>query len=213
MQSQGRASLTPAPSQEAGLEEVSTTFERRSRCSKVIAGLALSLLALDQASKFWAVTSLESRGSINILGSFLKLNHTTNSGAAFNMGSNFTIFLTVFAIIVSAGLIIFAGKIVEIRWAVGFGGLLGGVLGNLSDRIFREPRFLHGHVVDFIQIPNWPIFNVADIAITSSGVLIAYLLFKDIKPFATFADSNQSEQSNAGEMDEGFEEDDDGVRR
>ena len=199
MQSQGRASLTPAPSQEAGLEEVSTTFERRSRCSKVIAGLALSLLALDQASKFWAVTSLESRGSINILGSFLKLNHTTNSGAAFNIGSNFTIFLTVFAIIVSAGLIIFAGKIVEIRWAVGFGGLLGGVLGNLTDRIFREPQFLHGHVVDFIQLPNWPIFNIADIAITTSGFWIAYLLMRDIKPFASLGDASGD---TSGDRDE-----------
>jgi len=84
------------------------------------------------------------------------------------------------------------------RWAVGFGGLLGGVLGNLSDRIFREPRFLHGHVVDFIQIPNWPIFNVADMAITCSGALIAYLLFKEIKPFASFADSNEDREDDGG---------------
>lgn len=192
MQGQGRAALRPAPSREPGLGKVATTLERQSRCIKVISLLALTVLALDQASKFWAVTSLESRGPINLLGSFLRLNHTTNSGAAFNIGSNFTIFLTVFALIVAAGLIVFARKIAETRWAIGFGGLLGGVLGNLSDRIFREPQFLHGHVVDFIQLPNWPIFNVADMAITSAGVLIAYLLFKDIKPFATFADSHES---------------------
>ena len=83
---------------------------------------------------------------------------------------------------------IFARKIIDQRWALGFGILIGGVLGNLSDRIFREPQFLHGHVIDFIQIPNWPIFNVADIAITTSGALISYLLFKDVKPFATFSD-------------------------
>lgn len=177
---------------------MSTTSERQLRCLKAVASIALLLLALDQSSKFWAVTYLESRGTINVLGSLLRLNHTTNSGAAFNIGSNFTIFLTVFAIIVSAGLIIFARKIVDMRWAVGFGGLLGGVLGNLSDRIFREPQFLHGHVVDFIQIPNWPIFNVADMAITGSGALIAYLLFKEIKPFASFADSNKDLDDDGG---------------
>lgn len=200
MQSQGRAALTPAPAKETGLRKVATTSQRQSRCIKVITYLSLVILAFDQASKFWAVTYLESRGTINLIGSFLRLNHTTNSGAAFNIGSNFTIFLTVFAIIVSAGLIIFARKIADKRWAIGFGGLLGGVLGNLSDRIFREPQFLHGHVVDFIEIPNWPIFNVADIAITSSGAFIAYLLFKDIKPFATFADSNLRNEDDDGDM-------------
>lgn len=123
-----------------------------------------------------------------MIGSLLRLNHTTNSGAAFNIGSNFTIFLTVFALIVTTALVIFARKVIEQRWAMGFGILLGGVLGNLTDRVFREPQLLHGHVVDFIQIPNWPIFNIADIAITISGMLIAYLLFKDVGPFATFGD-------------------------
>ena len=150
--------------------------------------LSLCILALDQATKWWAVTVLEGRSAIHLLGDFLKLNHTTNSGAAFNIGSNFTIFLTVFAMIVTVALITFARRVVEIRWAIGFGVLLGGVLGNLGDRILREPRFLHGHVVDFIQLPRWPIFNVADIAITTSGVLIAYLLFKDVQPFARFTD-------------------------
>lgn len=150
--------------------------------------LSLIILAVDQTTKWWAVTFLESNGEIRILGNLLKLNHTTNSGAAFNIGSNFTIFLTVFALIVTVALVIFARKVVEPRWAIGFGILLGGVLGNLSDRIFREPRFLHGHVVDFIQLPRWPIFNIADIAITTSGFLIAYLLLKDVQPFARFTD-------------------------
>ena len=154
----------------------------------MILSLSLALLAVDQSTKWWAVTYLENNGEIRIIGDFLRLNHTTNSGAAFNIGSNFTVFLTVFALIVVGALIIFARKVVEPRWAIGFGVLLGGVLGNLSDRIFREPRFLHGHVVDFIQLPQWPIFNVADIAITTSGLLIAYLLFKDVQPYARFSD-------------------------
>ncbi len=77
---------------------------------------------------------------------------------------------------------------------MGFGILLGGVLGNLTDRIFRAPQFLQGHVVDFIQLPNWPIFNIADMGITVAGILIAYLLFKDIQPFARFASGYADEQ-------------------
>lgn len=161
---------------------------------RVIYLLALLILSVDQASKIWAVQTLEGREPIELLGKFLRLNHTTNSGAAFNIGSNFTIFLTVFAIIVTAGLILFSRKIVNLRWAIGFGVLLGGVLGNLSDRLFREPQFLHGHVVDFIELPRWPIFNVADIAITLSGFFIAYLLFKDVKPFANFGDLQRAER-------------------
>lgn len=165
--------------------------ERLARSRRTILLLSLSLLSLDQASKWWAVTYLDGRAPIAVIGDLLRFNHTTNSGAAFNIGSNFTIFLTVFALIVTAGLIIFARKVVDLRWAIGFGVLLGGVLGNLTDRIFREPQFLHGHVVDFIQLPNWPIFNVADIAITCSGFWIGYLLLRDIKPFATFGDDDE----------------------
>lgn len=171
--------------------------ERLRRSRQWIFTLALLLLALDQASKWWAVRYLDGRPAIEILGEFLRFNHTTNSGAAFNIGSNFTIFLTVFALIVTAGLVIFARKVVDLRWSIGFGVLLGGVLGNLTDRIFREPQFLHGHVVDFIQLPNWPIFNIADIAITTSGIWIAYLLFRDVQPFATFGD-----HSSGGDGDE-----------
>jgi len=138
--------------------------ERLARSRRTILLLSLSLLSLDQASKWWVVTNLD---------------------------GHFTIFLTVFALTVTTGLIIFARKVADLRWAIGFGVLLGGVLGNLTDRIFREPQFLHGHVVDFIQLPNWPIFNVADIAITCSGFWIAYLLLRDIKPFATFGDDDE----------------------
>lgn len=141
---------------------------------------------MDQASKTWAVQYLSDRDPIKVLGDLLRFNHTTNSGAAFNIGADLTVFLTVFALVVATGLIIFARRVVEIRWSIGFGILLGGVLGNLTDRIFREPRLLHGHVVDFIELPHWPIFNIADIAITTAGLLIFSLLWRDIRPYATF---------------------------
>jgi signal peptidase II len=157
-----------------------------SKARSLIFSLAFTLLLADQITKWWAVTFLSERGPINIVGSILRFNFATNPGAAFNIGSNFTIFLTIFAVIVSIGLVIFSFKIVDFTWSLAFGILLGGVLGNLSDRLFREPGFLHGHVVDFIQLPNWPIFNIADIAITTSGVLIALLIYRNIEPFPTF---------------------------
>lgn len=165
--------------------------ERLARSRRTILLLSLSIFGLDQASKWWAVAYLDGQPPVAVIGDLLRFNHTTNSGAAFNIGSDFTIFLTVFALIVTTGLIIFSRKVAEPRWAIGFGVLLGGVLGNLTDRIFREPQFLHGHVVDFIQLPNWPIFNIADIAITCSGFWIAYLLVRDIQPFATFGERDE----------------------
>lgn len=175
-----------------------------SKARSLIFSLAFILLLADQMTKWWAVAFLSDRAPINILGTFLRFNHTTNSGAAFNIGSNFTIFLTIFAVIVSIGLAIFAFKITHFAWSLAFGTLLGGVLGNLADRLFREPRFLHGHVVDFIQLPNWPIFNIADIAITTAGVLIAVLIYRNIEPFPTFGSRrdeivNQSDQHDGGE--------------
>lgn len=157
--------------------------------------LAVLVLSLDQASKSWAVSYLSSRPAIEVLGDLLKFNHTSNSGAAFNIGEDFTLFLTLFAFSVTIALVLFARKVVEMRWAIGFGLLLGGVLGNLLDRIFREPHLLQGHVVDFIQIPRWPIFNIADIAITLSGVWITYLLIRDVQPFATFGDRSHDSDS------------------
>lgn len=155
------------------------------------------ILSIDQASKSWAVSYLESRPALHLIGDLLKFNHTTNSGAAFNIGENFTLFLTLFAVAVTVGLLLMARKVVDFRWAIGFGVLLGGVLGNLTDRIFRDPGFLHGHVVDFIQIPRWPIFNIADIAITLSGVWITYLLIKDVQPFVTFGDRSRDVESES----------------
>jgi signal peptidase II len=128
-----------------------------------------------------------------VIGSLLRLNYTTNSGAAFNLGSNLTIVLTVFAMVVTVGLLVFTTKIAHSVWAIAIGTLLGGVLGNLSDRIFREPRFLHGHVVDFIQLPRWPIFNFADIAITISAAILAFLIFRNVEPFITFGQRRDEE--------------------
>jgi signal peptidase II len=74
----------------------------------------------------------------------------------------------------------FGAKVMSKWWSIAMGLALGGVLGNLADRIFRPPYRLQGEVIDFLQLPNWPIFNVADMAVVSSAVLIAILSFKNI---------------------------------
>lgn len=107
---------------------------------------------------------------------------TFNSGAAFNLASSGTIFLSTFAIIVTATIFYYGRKVTSKRWSFALGLALGGILGNLSDRIFRPPGGLQGEVVDWIQLPNWPIFNVADISVVSAAIFISYLSWKNV-PF------------------------------
>ena len=75
-----------------------------------------------------------------------------------------------------------ARKLRSLPWALAFGLIIGGAVGNLIDRFFREPGGGRGHVVDFLELPHWPIFNVADICITSAAVLVVLLSFAETKP-------------------------------
>ena len=74
----------------------------------------------------------------------------------------------------------FGRKVKSLPWAVALGLVLGGIFGNLADRIFRAPGGLQGEVIDWIQIPHWPVFNIADTAVVSAAVLITYLTAKNI---------------------------------
>ena len=109
------------------------------------------------------------------MGSFLKLELVYNTGAAFSLATSKTILLSGFAIIVAALIFYFATKIERTIWAVFLGLVLGGIFGNLADRIFRAPGALQGAVVDWIKIPHWPTFNIADSAIVIGVLGVAYL--------------------------------------
>ena len=109
------------------------------------------------------------------MGSFLKLELVYNTGAAFSFATSKTILLSGFAIIVAALIFYFATKIERTIWAVFLGLVLGGIFGNLADRIFRAPGALQGAVVDWIKIPHWPTFNIADSAIVIGVLGVAYL--------------------------------------
>ena len=136
------------------------------------------VLAADQFVKHLTVTHLPFQQVVPVWGDFLQLYHTTNPGAAFSLGENVTWVFTI-ALAVVAGVIVWKSFAVRARlWAVVFGVLLGGVLGNLTDRLFRDPGFPVGHVVDMISMP-WmmpAVFNVADIFIVSGMIAVALLI-------------------------------------
>jgi signal peptidase II len=142
--------------------------------------VAAGVLLLDQATKWWVQQTMLDRAPIEVLGDWLQITYTLNPGAAFSMGGSFTVILSAIAVGVSIVIVRVASRLGSVAWAVALGGILGGALGNLSDRIFREPGPFRGHVVDWIAVPNWPVFNVADSAIFCSAVLMVWLSFRGV---------------------------------
>lgn len=136
------------------------------------------MLAADQFVKHLTIENLPLHEVVPVLGEFLQLYYIRNSGAAFSLGSGVTWIFTI-ALSVVAAIIIWKAFTLRSRWwAVVLGALLGGVLGNLTDRLFREPGFGNGHVVDMISMP-WmmpAIFNVADIFIVTGMISVALLV-------------------------------------
>ena len=120
-------------------------------------------------------------GPINVIGTFVRFTYTENTGAAFSLGTGFTWIFSIIAIVVAVVIIRTSRQLGSIAWAVAFGGLLGGLLGNLLDRITRPPSPGMGSVVDFIAFPNFPVFNVADMAIVGSAALMVFLSIRGIE--------------------------------
>lgn len=148
----------------------------RLRAIIVLALVAAVVYALDQTAKALVVANLTLGQKVDILGPLLSFEYVRNSGAAFSIGQGSAWIFTIIATGVLVFIIWYARRIRSIAWAVLFGLLLGGLLGNLSDRIFRAPGIFVGEVVDFIRIPLLPaIFNLADAAITFSMVLFLVL--------------------------------------
>lgn len=155
------------------------TAPRRSRIG-LFAIVAVLVWTLDQVTKILAVAYLEGQDRVTVIPGVLWLTFLRNPGAAFGAGAEFTIVISIVAIIASVVLIVMARKLRDRWWAVAFGFFLAGATGNLADRIFREPGALHGHVVDFLQLPNWPVFNVADISLNVAAVMIVIRAFQGI---------------------------------
>ena len=141
----------------------------------LVGGVAAAVVVADQLSKRWAVDRL-SRGPITIVGKF-RLALTHNSGGAFGLGSGF-VPMVLLAVIALAVVVFVVGRSIDrTAIAVALGLVLGGALGNLADRLFRSPGFGRGSVVDFVDLHWWPVFNVADAAITCGCILLILMSF------------------------------------
>ena len=163
------------------------TPRRRSSRLGVVLGVAVFVLAADIVSKVIVVATLSDRGClvgsyvpspppIRLLGGVLTLCESRNPGAAFGIGgTSSTIVFTAIAVGVIIFIVRTARQINSLPWAIALGLLLGGATGNLTDRIFRAPGPLRGWVVDWIQLPHWPVFNLADSSITCGAVLMVLL--------------------------------------
>jgi signal peptidase II len=138
----------------------------------VIAGV---VLALDLVTKIVLVSVLADGQRIPIIGDTVELVLVRNPGAAFSLATGMTWVLTLVALAVVAGIVRFARRLRSPGWALALGLVLGGALGNLVDRFFRAPGPLQGHVVDFVSVGWWPVFNVADSAICVGGAVLVLL--------------------------------------
>lgn len=144
--------------------------------------VAVSIIALDQTTKNLVIATLEPQRSYPLLGNLVRLYLTFNESAAFSIGFGITWIFTVISSVAALAVIWFGMRVRTLGWAIIGGGLLGGIVGNLIDRLTRAPGFPNGQVVDFIQIPfNFPIFNIADSAICVVAGIVVILVARGQK--------------------------------
>src|SRR4051812_20693239 len=162
------------------------TPARPRRVGPPLAGAAV-VIAAHVISQAIPVAPMPGPPDIRLLGGALTITVTRNGGAAFSIGTSMTIVFTVIALGVVVYILRTARNLRSIGWAVTLGLLLGGATGNLLDRVFRAPGLFQGHVVDWIELPDWPVFNLADSAIVCAGVLVVLLALRGIRMDGTRA--------------------------
>ncbi|GHG41452.1 hypothetical protein GCM10012320_03810 [Sinomonas cellulolyticus] len=159
------------------------TGARRRRTAVVLLALVAALAyAADQLTKLWVTSTMVEGERIPVLPPVLQWYYIRNSGAAFSIGEGVTWVFTIVMTVVSVGILVYARRVRALSWGVALGLVLGGALGNLTDRLFREPSFGMGHVVDFISLPNFAIFNLADSAVVCGVVLVCLLTLVGLSP-------------------------------
>ncbi|WP_234356212.1 signal peptidase II [Blastococcus sp. Marseille-P5729] len=146
----------------------------------LLLSIAAVILVVDLATKLWAVESLTGREPLRLAGGALYLTLARNTGAAFSLGTDFTVIITIIMLTVIAGILFISRKVRSTPWAWALGLILGGAAGNLIDRLFRHPGPFRGAVIDFFSVLDpygqfFPIFNVADICIVCGGILAGLL--------------------------------------
>lgn len=169
---------------------------------------ALSLVAIDQITKRWAVNTLGAHDTIDLFWT-LRFRYIENFGVSFGMGQRFGRLVGFIVIGVVAAVIRFANRVHSTPILVLLALLTGGALGNLIDRIVRaEKGFMSGGVVDFIDFQWFPIFNVADMAVVSSALTLAVISFFDetlgtLTPLTSTQSENRNETDSTSNTDSG----------
>lgn len=158
---------------------------RRKRLIPVLCAVAALAYLLDLGSKLLVVAKLEHHDAVQVVGTLLQLRVIRNRGAAFGFGEAMTIIFTVIAAVVITVIVRLARKLYSVPWALALGLLLGGALGNLTDRLFRAPGGFQGGVVDFIAPAHFAVLNLADVSICCGGFLVVLLAFRGLDPDGT----------------------------
>lgn len=169
-------------------EEAAVSLENpnvRARIRRVLPWtlvLAAGIVLLDQGTKFWAEAELELGVGVPVIGELIQWRLIYNPGAAFGIGGDYTWILSLVAALAVVGLAIFVTRLSSIRWAIAAGALFGGAISHLGDRLFREPGFARGEIVDFIDYAGYFIGNVADIALVLGAIGVVVLSLVGVSP-------------------------------
>ncbi|MEU4651183.1 signal peptidase II [Nocardia fluminea] len=184
-----------APSAAAAPEAAETAKPAGRRRLTTLLIIAVVLFGLDLLTKCLAVAFIDPGESVPIIGDFARFTLVRNPGAAFSMATGMTWLLTLIAAAVVIGVIRIGRTLRSLWWAIGLGMVLGGALGNLVDRLFRYPGPLQGHVVDFVAVGWWPVFNVADSAIVCGAILLVALTVFGFEPDGTRSGRKHTEET------------------
>lgn len=146
--------------------------------NRAVVGLVAAVaVALDAITKQWAVSTLTQGVSREVIGGLVRFDLSFNPGMAFSVLRSGGVVLGLVAFATIIGILWYAGRVSSPLILAGLGMICGGAAGNLVDRIFRAPGFLEGYVVDFVRLPNWPTFNVADSFLTAGVVCVFVGIF------------------------------------
>ena len=163
------------------MQEPGPQAPRRPRRVALLFGVAAAVFAADVITKIIVVATLTPGRQVQVIGTLLTLDLVRNSGAAFSFGPGMTILFTLIAVGVIIFIVRTSRQLRSLAWAVTLGLLLGGAAGNLTDRLLRSPGVFRGEVVDWVQLPHWPVFNVADSCIVCGGILAVVLAARGIR--------------------------------
>ncbi|WP_373453565.1 MULTISPECIES: signal peptidase II [unclassified Rhodococcus (in: high G+C Gram-positive bacteria)] len=196
-------SSVPAPNETADSQVTDTDsavnrFPKPLR-TRLLVAIAAVILLFDLVTKIVVVHYVKPGNPISIVGDVVTLRLVRNPGAAFSMATGMTWLLTVVAVAVVIGVIKIGRTLRSPWWALGLGLVLGGALGNLIDRFFRAPGPFQGHVVDFVSVGWWPVFNVADSSIVCGAILLVVLSLFGFEPNGERVTKSNSDA--AGEAD------------